>query len=84
MISWSYYGLEGCIYLFGNRRSAKVAFNTIFCAFVVVGCTTQLDAVLDFSDAMIFAMALANVLGLYLLAPLVKRDLDAYWRRVRP
>ena len=69
MISWSYYGLEGCIYLFGNRRSAKVAFNAIFCAFVVIGCTTQLDAVLDFSDAMIFAMALANVLGLYLLAP---------------
>ena len=83
MISWSYYGLEGCIYLFGNRRSAKVAFNTVFCVFVVVGCTTQLDAVLDFSDAMIFAMALANVLGLYLLAPLVKRDLDAYWRRVK-
>ena len=83
MISWSYYGLEGCIYLFGNRRSAKVAFNAVFCAFVIVGCTTQLDAVLDFSDAMIFAMALANVLGLYLLAPLVKRDLDAYWERIR-
>ena len=49
---------------------------------MIVGCTTQLDAVLDFSDAMIFAMALANVLGLYLLAPLVKRDLDAYWLRV--
>ena len=82
MISWSYYGLEGCVYLFGNRRSAKLTFNAIFCAFVIVGCTTQLDAVLDFSDAMIFAMALANVLGLYLLAPVVKRDLDAYWKRV--
>ena len=83
MISWSYYGLEGCIYLFGNRRSAKLTFNAVFCAFVIIGCTTQLDAVLDFSDAMIFAMALANVLGLYLLAPLVKRDLDAYWQRVK-
>ena len=81
MISWSYYGLEGCIYLFGNRRGARLTFNGVFCAFVIVGCTTQLDAVLDFSDAMIFAMALANVLGLYLLAPLVRRDLDAYWRR---
>ena len=38
---------------------------------------------LDYSDAMIFAMALANVLGLYLLAPLVKRDQDAYWKRVK-
>ena len=82
MISWSYYGLEGCIYLFGNRRSAKLAFNSIFCVFVIVGCTTELGAVLDFSDAMVFAMALANVLGLYMLAPIVKRDLEKYWQRV--
>ena len=81
MISWSYYGLEGFIYIFGAKRWAKTTFNTLFCLFVIVGCTMQLDAVLDFSDAMIFAMALANVLGLYLLAPGVKRDLDAYWSR---
>ena len=30
---------------------------------------------------MIFALALANVLGLYLLVPVVKRDLDDYWAR---
>ena len=83
MISWSYYGLEGFIYIFGPERWAKMTFNTIFCLFVIIGCTTQLDAVLDFSDAMIFAMALANVLALYLLAPVVKKELDAYWARVR-
>ena len=83
MISWSYYGLEGCIYLFGSNRWTKTIFNTIFCLFVVLGCTTQLGAILDFSDAMVFAMALANVLGLYLLAPVVKRELNAYWTRLR-
>ncbi|MDH3643863.1 MAG: alanine:cation symporter family protein, partial [Gammaproteobacteria bacterium] len=83
MISWSYYGLEGFIYIFGARRWAKITFNSVFCLFVVIGCTTQLDAVLDFSDSMIFAMALANVLGLYLLAPVVKRELDAYWVKRR-
>ncbi len=82
MISWSYYGLEGFIYIFGAKRWAKATFNTIFCVFVVIGCSTQLDAVLDFSDAMIFALALANVFALYLLAPGVKRDLDAYWERI--
>ncbi len=83
MISWSYYGMEGFIYIFGSHRWSKFTFNTIFCMFVIVGCTTQLDSVLDFSDAMIFAMALANILGLYLLLPIVKRELDAYWGRVR-
>ena len=85
MIAWSYYGLEGWIYLFGPAPGRKLAFNLIFCVTVVLGCTTTLDAVLDFSDAMIFAMALANMLALYLLAPVVRGELDAYWaRRVGP
>ena len=54
----------------------------MFGLFLVIGCTTDLKAVLDFSDAMIFAMALANILGLYILAPKVKGMLDAYWARV--
>ena len=83
MISWSYYGLEGFVYMFGQKRRTKIIFNTVFCFFVVVGCTVQLDAVLDFSDAMIFAMALANMLALYLLGPNVKRELDTYWAKLK-
>ena len=83
MIAWSYYGLEGSIYLFGSSPGVKYGYNAIFCLAVVVGCTTQLDSILDFSDAMIFAMALANMLGLYLLAPVIRSELDEYWRRLR-
>ena len=83
MISWSYYGLEGFVYMFGSKQRTKRIFNTVFCLFVVVGCTVQLDTVLDFSDAMIFAMALANMLALYLLGPDVKRELDAYWTKLK-
>ena len=83
MIAWSYYGLEGWIYLFGPQKRVKLTYNAMFCVSVVVGCTTQLDAILDFSDAMIFAMALANMLGLYLLAPVIRRELDDYWARVQ-
>lgn len=82
MIAWSYYGLEGWIYLFGSKKWVKACYNVIFCASVVVGCTTQLDSILDFSDAMIFAMALANMLALYLLAPVVRGELDSYWARL--
>jgi AGCS family alanine or glycine:cation symporter len=82
MIAWSYYGLEGWIYLFGNGRHTRLTYNAIFCASVVVGCTTTLEAILDFSDAMIFAMALANMLGLYLLAPVVRAELEGYRARL--
>ncbi len=81
MITWSYYGLSGFVYIFGPSRLAKTTYNAIFCLFVIIGCTTQLSAVLDFSDAMVFAMALANVAGLYLLYPAVQKELDAYWAR---
>ena len=43
----------------------------------------QLDAVLDFSDAMIFVVALPNIIGLYLLAPVVKRELKSYQQRLK-
>ena len=83
MISWSYYGLEGWLYLFGRSRRNALVYNTVFCAAVVLGCTARLESVLDFSDAMIFAMALANIFGLYVLAPQVKRELESYWARVK-
>lgn len=83
MIAWSYYGLAGWLYLFGPSRVAKSVWNAIFCVSVVLGCVTQLESVLDFSDATVFAMALANILGLYLLAPIVKRELDTYLAKVR-
>lgn len=82
MVAWSYYGLEGWIYIFGPGRTARSIFNTGFCLFVVLGCMAQLDAILDFSDGMVFAMALANILGLYLLAPVVKREMNDYLGRL--
>jgi AGCS family alanine or glycine:cation symporter len=82
-ISWSYYGLKGWSYLFGEGRLAEILFKTIFCAFIALGCMIQLSAVLDFSDAMVFLIAVPNILGLYLFAPEVKREVQGYIQRVR-
>lgn len=79
MIAWAYYGQRGWIYLFGRGRWKEQIFNFIFCVFIVIGATIQLSAVLDFADALIYVMALPNVLGLYIMVPEIKRDLDAYW-----
>ena len=82
-ISWSYYGLKGWTYLFGEAAWTQVLFKTIFCAFIALGCMIQLTAVLDFSDAMVFLIAIPNILGLYFFAPEVKRDVNDYLRRIR-
>lgn len=83
MISWSYYGLKAWTYLFGEGRVSELSYKFIFCIFIVLGASMSMQSVIDFSDAMIFAMSFANIIGLYLLAPEVKRDLKDYFARIR-
>jgi alanine or glycine:cation symporter, AGCS family len=83
MLAWAYYGSKSVGYLFGGSRTAENVFKVIFCVFIVIGATMQLDAVIGFSDAMIFAMALFNVAGLYLLAPVVRNELRDYEKRLK-
>jgi len=81
IISWSYYGLKGWSYLFGESTLTKNIFKAIFCLFVALGCMIQLDAVLDFSDALVFIVAIPNIIGLYILAPVVKDAVVDYQKR---
>jgi len=83
MISWSYYGLKAWTYMFGEGRPQEVSFKVIFCIFVIIGAAMNLGPVIDFSDAAIFAMALVNIVGLYLLMPVVKGEMDSYLARLR-
>ena len=83
IISWSYYGLKGWTYIFGESKNSKTIFNIIFCFFVALGCTIQLQAVLDFSDALIYIVALPNIIGLYILAPIVRKEFLDYHERLK-
>ncbi|MFT6810385.1 MAG: AGCS family alanine or glycine:cation symporter, partial [Saprospiraceae bacterium] len=73
----------GWTYIFGHGTIVESIFKIIFCLFVVLGCMIQLDAVLDFSDAMVFLVALPNVIGLYIMAPIIKLELKSYQRRLK-
>ncbi len=83
MISWSYYGLKAWTYLFGEGKTKELAFKILFCVFVVIGAAANLGPVIDFSDAAIFAMAVVNIIGLYVLMPIVKRELESYLARLK-
>ena len=85
MISWAYYGERGWIYLFdhfgGIGLKTVIVFRIIFILFVIVGAVNKLDAVLDFSDAMVLGMAFPNIIGSIILAPRVLGKLRDYWNR---
>lgn len=83
MISWSYYGLKAWTYLFGHSRMKANIYKFIFLIFIVIGASTSLGAVLDFSDLMILGMAFPNIFGLLILVGEVRNDLKDYMRRVK-
>lgn len=82
MISWSYYGYQAWSFLFGRGKKTEYLYKTIFCFCVVVGAAASLEAVTDFSDAMIFSMLVPNMIGLFLLMPQVKEELELYKRAI--
>lgn len=83
MLSWSYYGLQAWKYVFGKSKTADMAYKIIFLLFIVIGSAASLGAVVDFSDAMIFAMIFPNMIGLLILAPKVKQEVTRYVAAIR-
>lgn len=83
MISWSYYGLKAWTFLFGDTKRNEYIYKGLFLVFTVIGASSSLGAVIDFSDMMILGMAFPNILGLYFLSKEVKIDLKSYLRRVK-
>ena len=82
MLSWSYYGSISWSFLFGHSNGANYSFKVLFCLFTILGAASTLDSVLTFSDSVIFLMSLANLVGLYILAPVVKQEVADYQMRL--
>lgn len=91
LISWSYYGVKGFDYLFGNlseklfgnRKVAEVIYKILFLTFIVVGSASSLGAVIDFSDMMILSMAFPNIIGLIIYTPRVTSELKKYFEKLK-
>ena len=82
MISWSYYGMQGWKFLFGKGKITDLVYKVLFLMFVVVGASISLGAVIDFSDAMIFAMVVPNIIGVIMLSPVIKKELSKYMNAI--
>ena len=78
MISWSYYGLQSWKFLFGRGKAADLAYKVLFLMFVIIGAAASMGSIWQFSDAMISAMIFPNMIGLFFLFPVVKRELKRF------
>lgn len=88
MISWSYYGQQGVMYLFSFLGEDRIhlpviVYKVVFCLLIIVGASASLDNILMLSDAMVFAMLVPNLIGVYFLLPVIKRETVKYLALVK-
>lgn len=83
MISWSYYGLQSWMFVFGKSKISDYTYKILFLLFIVIGAAGDMSAVWTFSDAMILALVFPNMIGLFFLYPRVKEELQKYLKAVR-
>ena len=78
LITWAYYGEQAWGFLFGRAKASVTVFRTLVCVFVVIGCVATFSKVVEFADAALFMCAFINILGLYMLMPVVKKEMKKY------
>ncbi len=78
LITWSYYGLKAWEYLFGRSKVSEITYKCVFLFFTVIGTVLTFGQVLNFADAALFVCAFVNLLGVYMLLPVIKREMKAY------
>ena len=79
LISWAYYGQKAWTFLLGEGKKRVIAFNIIYCLFIIIGSAMNVSSILNITDAMMLAMCVPNIIVLYILAPEIKRDLKDYF-----
>ena len=82
-ITWAYYGAKAASFLARESKAALYGFKVFFLAMAVVGCTMNLSSIVDVADALLFIMAIPNLIGVYMLFPVVKRELNGYLARLK-
>jgi AGCS family alanine or glycine:cation symporter len=83
MVTWSYYGLKSWTYLFGESKISEITYKLCFMLVTVGGSTMSLGQIVNFADAALFSMSFPNLIGVLILAPVVKKALDRYLARAK-
>jgi alanine or glycine:cation symporter, AGCS family len=78
LITWSYYGLQAWKFLFGKSRWSDLSYKLIFCAIIIVGAAMAPGNVVDFSDAALLGMCFPNLIGVFILLPVVRGELRKF------
>jgi len=77
ILGWSYYG-EQCAEYLGGRRAVPI-YRAMYLICVFSGCFLELELVWNVADILNGLMAVPNLIALFALYPLVKRETRKYF-----
>jgi AGCS family alanine or glycine:cation symporter len=83
VIANGYYGVQAWAYLFGPQKWKENLFKILFCCILPLGAVLNVTKIVDFVDSVYFLMAIPNIIGLYLLAPVVRKEISSYFARIK-
>ncbi len=81
IISWAYYGQKGLTYLVGENKAWIKFYQITFCLIIVAGSMMNLQSIVKFTDAGLLAMAVPNIIAMYILFPDLKHDIRNYCKK---
>ena len=82
VLAWGYYGEQAWTWLFGEQKVSRVVYRLFLCSVLSIAGTLDLRQVVNIVDSLNFAMAIPNLIAVYLLLPELRVDLANYWQRV--
>ena len=83
IIAWGYYSGRVWGFVFGQSKLSMTIFKVIFCVILIPSGYLTAKEVFSFIDSLYFMMAVPNIIGLYFLAPELKRDIASYRARLK-
>lgn len=83
VLAFSYYGRKAAGYVFNGSRLAERIYDIAYLLMIVVGSAVTLETVVRFSDALFFLVTVPNLVGIYFLAGVLRREILGHRARVR-
>lgn len=79
LITWEYYGEQSLKYL--TKGKGSLVYKLIFCAVIIFGGVMKIDIVWNISDTLNGLMIIPNIIALFILSPIVKKEFKKYMGR---
>jgi AGCS family alanine or glycine:cation symporter len=83
IISWGYYAGKVWEFIFGGSNPSMITFKVLFCLVLIPSGFFTAKEVYRLIDSLYFLMAIPNIIGIYFMAPEIKRDLKSYLARLK-